>query len=204
MNMKPMTLLSTALFLLVVAGTPVVYAGTVEDCNQVRDPDRQLRGCTAYIRSRPEQPANLATAYLNRANIYARRAQYEKAFADYRRALELDSGNPLIAYNLGNAHLDAGQPALAAEAFTRAINLDAEFALAFFNRGIARKRLGDHGGADEDFRRTLELPEEITAAAERIRQAPARAVDAGRVTYRAPEGGEAAADFLSRLDQRDH
>src|SRR4029077_1438768 len=80
-----------ALFLpLVLAGASAAHAGTVEDCNQPREPNRQLRGCTAYIRSRPDQPGNLATAFLNRANIYARRMQYEKAFADYKRALELD------------------------------------------------------------------------------------------------------------------
>ena len=83
--------------------------------------------------------------------------QYEKAFADYKRALELDPSNALIPYNVGNAYLDSGQPVLAAEAFSRAVNLDAGFALAYFNRGIARKRLGDSSGAAADFRRTLEL-----------------------------------------------
>jgi len=143
--------------LLVFAGASTADAGAIEDCNQVRDLNRQLRGCTAYIRSRPNQPGNVATAYFNRANIYARRAQYKQAFADYERALKLDSNNPLIPYNMGNAYLDSGQPARAAEAFTQAVTLDAGFTLAYFNRGIARKRLGDISGADHDFRRTLEL-----------------------------------------------
>jgi YegS/Rv2252/BmrU family lipid kinase len=52
-------------------------------------------------------------------------------------------------------------------------------------------------GTGGDFRRTLELPEEITAAAERIRRTPARAVDAGRVTYRAPDGSEAVRHFVN-------
>jgi tetratricopeptide (TPR) repeat protein len=94
---------SFTLFLpLVLAGASAAQAGAVEDCNQVREPNRQLRGCTAYIDSRPDQPGNLATAFLNRANIYARRTQYEKAFADYKRALELDPSNALIPYNVGN------------------------------------------------------------------------------------------------------
>ena len=58
---------------------------------------------------------------------------------------------------MGNAYLDRGQPARAAEVFTLAVNLDSGFALAYFNRGIARQRLGDSIGANEDFRRTLEL-----------------------------------------------
>lgn len=140
-----------------LVGITVACAGPVEDCNQVREPDRQLRGCTAYIRSRPDQPANVATALFNRANIYARQGRYEMAFVDYRRALELDPTNPLIPYNLGNAYLDSGKPGRAEEAFTRALTLDAGFPFAYLNRGIARERVGNVAGADEDFRRTLEL-----------------------------------------------
>ena len=146
-----------ALSSLVLVSATAAQAGAVDDCNQVRDLNRQLRGCTAYIQSRPDQPGNLATAFLNRANIYARRARYEQAFADYKRALELDPSNPLIAYNMGNAYLDRGKPAQAAEAFTLAVTLDSGFALAYYNRGIARRRLGDNVGASEDFRRTLEI-----------------------------------------------
>jgi len=142
---------------LLLVSAVAAHAGAVDDCNQVRDLNRQLRGCTAYIQSNPDHPGNLATAFLNRANIYARRARYDKAFADYKRALELDPSNPLIPYNMGNAYLDRGELAHAAEAFTLAVNLDSGFALAYYNRGIARRRLGDRVGADQDFRRTLEL-----------------------------------------------
>ena len=158
----------TALSLFVLALATTARAGAVDDCNQVRDLSRQLRGCTAYIQSHPGQSGNLAVAFLNRANIYARRAQYEKAFADYKRALELDAGNPLIPYNMGNAYLDRGQPARAAEVFTLAVNLDSGFALAYFNRGIARQRLGDSVGANEDFRRTLELDPNVEQARQQL------------------------------------
>src|SRR5262245_20165974 len=67
----PSTRLLTAFSLLVLASATTAHAGAVDDCNQVREPVRQLRGCTAYIQSHPDQPGNLATAFLNRANIYA-------------------------------------------------------------------------------------------------------------------------------------
>jgi hypothetical protein len=63
--------LFTLLLPLVLPGVSAAHAGAVVDCNPVRDSNRQLRGCTAYIHSRPDQPGNLATAFLNRANIYA-------------------------------------------------------------------------------------------------------------------------------------
>jgi tetratricopeptide (TPR) repeat protein len=145
---------STLVFLLAASAA---QADHIHDCNQVRDLDRQLRGCTAYIHAAEGEAPNRAAAYLNRANIQARRGQYVKAFAAYNAALTLDPTNPLIPYDLGNAYLDSGQAERAEEAFTRAISLDNTFALAYFNRGIARERLGDTPGADEDFRRTLEL-----------------------------------------------
>jgi diacylglycerol kinase (ATP) len=52
-------------------------------------------------------------------------------------------------------------------------------------------------GTGGDFRRTLELPKEVAAAARHIRQATARAVDAGRVRYRTADGGEGVRHFIN-------
>jgi tetratricopeptide (TPR) repeat protein len=155
---------------LLLAFTTPAGAGAADDCNQVSDLNRQLRGCTAYITSGKVEPQNLATAYLNRANIYAHRKQYGHAFADYDTAWQLDPGNPLIPYNQGNAYLDSGRHDLAAAAFTRAIELDATFALAYFNRGIAREAMGNADGAAEDYRHTLELEPDAAAARSRLKR----------------------------------
>ena len=149
-------------------GTSLAHAGAAEDCNQVRDPDRQLRGCTAYIRHGKGAPENLATAYLNRANVYAQRAKYDRAFADYAAALALDPENPLIAYNRGNAYLDTRQYERAVADFSRAVELDARFSLAYFNRGLAREGLGDTAAAADDYRRVLTLDPAATKARKRL------------------------------------
>ena len=164
----------TGVMLLLLAGASAAHGGAAQDCNQVRDPDRQFRGCTAYIQSRKVHPQNRATAYLNRANIYARRGRYDRALADYQAASNLDPANPLIPYNLGNAQLDAAQHTPAEQAFTRAIALDASFALAYFNRGIARGRLGNAAGADEDFRQAIELDPTLEPAHRRLQNLPSR------------------------------
>jgi diacylglycerol kinase (ATP) len=52
-------------------------------------------------------------------------------------------------------------------------------------------------GTGGDFRRTLALPEEIAAAARHIRDAVARPIDAGRVRFRAPDGGEGSRHFIN-------
>jgi len=149
-------------------GTGLAHAGAVEDCNQVRDRDRQLRGCTAYIRLGKGASHNLATAYLNRANVYAQRAKYDRAFTDYDAALALDAENPLIPYNRGNAYFDTHQYQRAIADFSKAIELDARFAVAHFNRGLARERLGDIAAATEDYRRALDLDPAATNARKRL------------------------------------
>jgi len=142
-----------------VAGVLAVpaLAGPAEDCNQVRNLDQQLRGCTAYIRLGQGGRENLATAYLNRANIYAQRAKYQRAISDFNAAIALDSGNPLIPYNRGNAYFDTQQYELAIADYSRAIELDRQFALAYFNRGVAYERLGDTVAAAGDYRQTLAI-----------------------------------------------
>ena len=155
---------------LVLLGTSLAHAGAAEDCNQVRDTERQLRGCTAYIRMAKGAPENLATAYLNRANVYAQRRKYDRAFADYAAAFALDTGNPLIPYNRGNAYFDTRQYERAVADFSQAIELDARFALAYFNRGLARESLGDTAAAADDYRRALELDPGATNAKKRLQR----------------------------------
>src|ERR1700680_4987783 len=69
-----------ALFAAYLLGAASAQADPADDCNPVRDLSRQLRGCTQYIQQGKGAPQNLATAYLNRANIYARRGRYALAF----------------------------------------------------------------------------------------------------------------------------
>ncbi|MBO0741073.1 MAG: tetratricopeptide repeat protein [Hyphomicrobiaceae bacterium] len=161
--MRTMAVCAALLF-----GASLAHADPAEDCNQLRNGDLQLRGCTAYIRLGKGSPENLATAYLNRANIYAQRAKYDFAFADYSAALALDPSNPLIPYNRGNAYFDRQQYERAVGDFSRAIELDASFALAYFNRGLAQERLGDNAAAAKDYRRAVALDATVVKAQRRL------------------------------------
>ena len=151
-----------------VFGASLAHAGPAEDCNQLRDRDLQLRGCTAYIRLSKGSRENLATAYLNRANVYAQRTKYELAFADYSAALSLAPTNPLIPYNRGNAYFDQQQYERAIGDFSRAIELDGFFALAYFNRGLAQERLGGNAAAAADYRHAVALDAALVNAQRRL------------------------------------
>jgi tetratricopeptide (TPR) repeat protein len=140
----------------VALGLPA-NASPIDDCNQVRNLDRQLRGCTAYIKSGAGTAENTAVAHLNRANVYARRGKLDLALTDYAAALRLDPKNPLIPYNRGNAYFDSKQYQLAIADYTQAVDLDANFALAYYNRGLAWERLGNPTAAAGDYQRALTL-----------------------------------------------
>ncbi len=155
-------------------GATLVHAGAADDCNQVRDLDRQRRGCTAFIKMGKGAPQNLATAHLNRANVYAQQAKYDRALADYDAALALDPQNALIPYNRGNAYYDLKQYERAIADFSRATEVDASFSLAFFNRGLARERLGDFAAAADDYRRGLALDPTATRARQRLERLQSR------------------------------
>ena len=151
-------------------GASLASAGPADDCNQVRDPGRQLRGCTAYIDKGVGGPENLATAYLNRANIYAQRGKHASALGDYAAAMALDPRNPLAPYNRGNLYFDTKRYELAIADYTRAVELDREFALAFLNRGLAHERLGDNAAAAQDYGRALEIDPTSKPAQARLKR----------------------------------
>ena len=145
-------------------------ASPTDDCNQVRDLKRQMRGCSAYIRQGNGAPQNLATAYLNRANIFARRRDYAHAFADYAAAISHDPLNPLIFYNRGNAYFDSAQYPQAIADYSRAIALDNGFTLAYLNRGLAHEREGENEAAVADYRQVLSLDPTAGVARRRLQR----------------------------------
>ena len=148
---------------------PVARAGPAEDCNQTRDLSRQLRGCTDYIKQGAGGQKNLATAYLNRANVYAQRGKHPLALADFASAIGLDPGNALSPYNRGIVYLDTRRYELAIADFTRAIELEPSFALAYLNRGLSHEARGDNDAAVKDYRRVLALDPAVEAAQRRLR-----------------------------------
>ena len=165
--------MSARIFIAIVAALggsfSLAFAGPVDDCNQVRDQDRQLRGCSAYIKKSSNPGRNLATAYLNRANIYARRGKYEMALSDYASAIASDPSNSLAFYNRGNVYFDTKQFELAINDFTHAIELAPGFTLAYLNRGLAHERRGDNNAAAEDYRRALTLDPTSEVAQRRLK-----------------------------------
>ncbi len=95
------------------------------------DPARGIGACTALIESHRETVKNLAIAHSNRGISYSDKGEFDRAIADYERALEL---NPNLAPAMNSLAWDlATMPSASLRNGPRAVEL-AERALAFNKR----------------------------------------------------------------------
>ncbi len=95
--------------------------------------------------------------YFCRGNAYYRKGDYDRAIADYTRAIQLKPNDAEAYYNRGNAYADKGDYDRAIADYERAIQLKPDLAEAYYNRGIAYKMRGEKEKAIADFKRFLEL-----------------------------------------------
>ena len=128
------------------------------DCNQEKDPDRQIRGCTQVIeRGKRESKSTRAKAYYNRGNAYDDKGEVDIAIADFTKAIALNPNYALAYNNRGNAYGRKGDYDRAIADFGRAIKLNPKDADAYNNRGLAYDDKGNKEKAIADYRKVLEI-----------------------------------------------
>ena len=84
-------------------GLPSARADPVTDCNQDKDRERCIRGCTAYIESNRD-PEGLANAYHNRAVARMQEGDVDRAIADYDKVVAIMPHYADVYYNRGIAY----------------------------------------------------------------------------------------------------
>ena len=108
-------------------------------------------------------PGNDA-AYYNRGTAYINKGDYERAIADYSRALELAPEYVAAYYNRGLAYAGQGDYDRAVADYEQALEFAPENAKAYYNRGTAYVRRGDYDRAIADYDKVLELDPENAGA----------------------------------------
>lgn len=141
----------------------------VAACNQFEDRERQIRGCTDYIRTGKALGPNLAVAYTNRGIAYASQGEHKRALADFTEAIRLAPDSPFPYYNRGNAYYDGKEYARALSDYDAAIARGPDVALAYYNRGLAHQKLGHRSKSIADFQKALSLDPGSQAAKDRLR-----------------------------------
>ena len=103
-------------------------------------------------------------AYNNRGNMYTYKENYEKAIADYTKALTIHPGYANAYFNRGIVYLRTEKHPKALMDFTRAIKMDPEDASAYNHRGIIYSKLKIYRKAVVDFNKAIKLDPAYAAA----------------------------------------
>ncbi|HNQ83786.1 MAG TPA: tetratricopeptide repeat protein [Bacteroidales bacterium] len=82
-----------------------------------------------------EHDPSVKLAYINRGNAFKNERKYDRAVADFSKAMEIDPEYALAYFNRGSAYEDAKKADLALADYNKALELDPELAQAFNNRG---------------------------------------------------------------------
>jgi len=93
----------------------------------------------------------------SRGNDYLRKGEYDRAIANYTKAIALDPNDAYAYNNRGLAYRKKGEHGRAIADHSKAIALDPNYFFAYYNRGNAHKKKGDKEQAIADFRKALEI-----------------------------------------------
>ncbi|MBL26101.1 MAG: hypothetical protein CMM50_00925 [Rhodospirillaceae bacterium] len=104
-----------------------------------------------------------AVAHNNRGNIYNRRQLYDKALADYDKAISLKPDYANAYNNRGSAYIDLQDFERAIADFDHAIAISPDYAEAHNNRCEAELRLGEVDRAFADCRKAIDLQPDSAA-----------------------------------------
>ncbi len=120
--MRLFSLIAVVLF--VSSLTAPARAGMVEDCEQDRNLDRLINGCSAMIRSGEFSSKTLAIAYDKRGIAYTKLGEYRRAIEDYDQALRLDPGYAIAYNNRGDVYNELDDYERAAKDWEQSIRID--------------------------------------------------------------------------------
>jgi tetratricopeptide (TPR) repeat protein len=95
--------------LVLALGATGAWADPYGDCGQSVDLDRTIQGCTQIIDGGDKENANnRSLAYFERGNAYAKTRAYDRAIADYTKAIEIDPKFVEAYYKRGFAYGKVG------------------------------------------------------------------------------------------------
>jgi energy-converting hydrogenase Eha subunit A len=137
-----------------------------------------------------KEPERVPFAYLLRGRAYENDGQYDKAVADYTKAIAL---NPFFTEAYNNLGVIYGKARLyeeAIEIFNRSISFDPGRATTYSNRGRSYFHIGQYDKALEDLNKAIALDNTFAAAY----------VNRGELYYKMGSNVQAAADFQRACD----
>jgi tetratricopeptide (TPR) repeat protein len=119
--------------------------------------DEAIRLCTNAIASGELSREDLSLAYEVLGVAWYQKKDYDKAIADYSKAIEINPKSDEAYYNRGNAWYDKGDYTKAIADYTKVIEINPKDAQAYHCRGDAWGKKGNHAKAKADHDKAKEL-----------------------------------------------
>ena len=138
------------------------YGDLARICGRRDAAAEAVRACTRVIASFRFQSADLAELFADRADAHRRLDAPDRALANYRAALKIDSNNPRGLLARGRVRASEGRHAAALTDFNRAIDAGADRGPvrpeAYYARALSLAALGYLQGAIADYDLVLSDP----------------------------------------------
>ena len=143
-------------YLALLTFTSASLADDLENCRKNRGP-AAMSACDRIITSSESSPKNVGTALIDRGQQHYENKNYDKAIADFTRAMTYNPPYVQLAYgNRGNCYYMKEQNDIAIEDYTRAIEIDGQYVAAYTARGLLYEKAGKIKNARADFEQALE------------------------------------------------
>jgi len=128
-------------------------ADDYRDCQQEEDVALSLQACSKVVKAEPSN----ASALFSRANAYWKKNDYQRAYADYTKAISLNATYAEAINGRGNILRLVKNYDAALTDLNEALRLKPDFALAYANRALVYVERGNAPAALTDFQRAARL-----------------------------------------------
>jgi len=129
---------------------------------QLSEPSGQLHFDFDAATDRPqtvnlEPPSRSADAWFDEAVVWEDAGRFSEAAEAYRQAIDIDPGDPILHFNLGNVLFQLGRAEDSMTHYRRAVQIDAGYVEAWNNLGSVLLQLERADEAITPFERALQL-----------------------------------------------
>jgi tetratricopeptide (TPR) repeat protein len=142
---------------------PSTSAGSVADDYNicVGSAAEAIDACTRVISSARSTRDQVGNAYIGRGQHYYEKDDYDRAIADFSKAIPLKPKWLQLAYgNRGNAYAMKNQDQDAIDSYDQAISIDANYSAAYAGRGLIYEKMGLTERARGDYEAALNTKSE--------------------------------------------
>src|SRR5215813_890967 len=155
LRLLPGTLILSLAATLLLAAAPAA-ADDYDTC--IGSSAGALDACTRVINSPKSSRDRIGNAYISRGQHYYEKSDYDRAIADFNRAMPYKPSYIQLAYgNRGNAYAMKGETDKAIDSYSVAISLDKNYSAALTGRGLLYEKNGEIDKARDDYNAALRV-----------------------------------------------